>query len=406
MRPNSLEAQIAAVVLCAVVAVGVAFMWSRVRRWWGWLLRTGAVLLCVVTALAAAGVAVNRELNLYTGWSQVLGKRVKAPAVGSPQTVSEAPSGSKVVEFNVAGKASGITLAAYAYLPPGYESASGRLTRYPVIEAVDGFPGSPNTWLVSLGAAQFLDQEIAASRMAPTVVIFPFQVLDPTRDSECVNAVGGAQFDTFLTRDIRSSVIEQFRVRTDRAGWGIVGTSTGGFCAVNLALRHPDMYAVAASLSGYFTAITDRTTGDLYRGNVRLREENSPLWRVQNLPVPPMPVYLAVARDDKEGYQQVQQFVAAVRAPLRLTTVIVPKGGHTGRVWAELEPSMWDWLSGDLAAPESGVVTDPDLPEPSHGPVVTRLAPFCAVAGSAKVAVPAGSAKRTTRPGCPARRSP
>ena len=81
----------------------------------------------------------------------------------------------------------------------------------------------------------------------------------------------------------RAAVTAQFRVRTDRAGWAILGTSTGGFCAANLAMRHPDRYAAAASLSGYFTAITDRTTGDLYRGDQKLRNENSPLWRLKNL---------------------------------------------------------------------------------------------------------------------------
>jgi enterochelin esterase-like enzyme len=394
MRPNGGPAQIAAVVLCVLLAFGTAWLWGRLRRWWGVTLRVLAVTLCATSALSAALVAVNRQLNLYTSWSELFGTRVTAPVAGHTQTVIETPSGSRVVTFSVRGKSSGISLAAYAYLPPGYDSAAGQRTRYPVIEAVDGFPGSPNTWLVSLGAAANIDQEIRNGRMAPTVVIFPFQVLDPTRDSECVNAVGGDQFDTFLTTDLRTAVTEQFRVRTDRVGWGIVGTSTGGFCAFNLALRHPEMFAAAASLSGYFTAITDRTTGDLYRGNQRLRQENSPLWRITNLPVPSISLYLASARDDKAGIQQLQQFMAAVKPPLRVTTVIVEKGGHTGRVWAELEPSMWDWFANNLAAPQYGAVTGPGPGEPSHGPVVTQLEPYCVPAGAGTTQLPPNRRKQ------------
>ena len=64
-------------------------------------------------------------------------------------------------------------------------------------------------------------------------------------------------------------------------------------------MRHPDIYGAAASLSGYFTAITDRTTGDLYHGDQKLKNENSPLWRLKNLPVPALPIFLSVAADDR-----------------------------------------------------------------------------------------------------------
>lgn len=44
-----------------------------------------------------------------------------------------------------------------------------------------------------------------------------------------------------------------------------MGYSTGGFCAVNLAIRHPDQFSAAVSLSGYFHAVTDNSTGDIYK---------------------------------------------------------------------------------------------------------------------------------------------
>ncbi len=383
MRPNSLSALIFVLLLGVGAAVGLGWMWNRVRSWWGWFDRVVAVLLCAVLSLGAAGIAVNRELNLYTTWGQVLGQKDAAPAKGQTQTVIEGAGGSRVVEFNLAGRASGISLAAYAYLPPGYDAAKNQHTRYPVIEAVDGFPGSPNTWLVSLKAGQYLDNEIAAGRMAPTVVIFPTQVLDPTRDSECVNAVGGAQFDTYLTTDLQQAVEEQFRVRTDRMGWSLIGTSTGGFCAVNLAMRHFDRYAAAASLSGYFTAITDSTTGDLYKGNAHLRDENSPTWRVRNLPNPPLPLYIATAADDKQGVAQLKDFTGSVKPPISLTKVIVPQGGHTGAVWRILLPSAFDWLSGWMLAPQVDAQPGPVVAAPTHGPVTQRVEP-CPVRPPAK----------------------
>ncbi len=354
MEPNSVSTDLVAVGFCVVVALVTAWVWGRGPRWVDWPVRVVTVLACVAGPLVVAGITTNLKLNLYTTWSEVFGQatRVTPAAAGKPgKVVSTGQGGSRVVTFTIAGAVSGITTPGYAYLPPGYDSAAHVHTVYPVIEAVDGFPGSPHTWLVSLGAASYLDREILAGRMAPTVVVFPYQYTNAAHDGECVNAAGGQQWETFLTRDVRSVVAEQFRVRTDRAGWGIVGTSTGGFCAVNLAMRNPDMYAASVSMSGYFMAITDRTTGDLYRGDVNLRLQNSPLWRLQHLPVPDLPIFLAAAKDDKGAIADLQQFASTARPPMQITSVLVPQGGHTGGVWVVLEPSAYDWLSGWLAGP-------------------------------------------------------
>ncbi len=386
MAPNSAGAQVAAIVLAVLIAVDTALVWHRVRNWWGWLVRATAVFLCAATAAATAGIWVNRQLNLFTTWSEVAGHRPAAPVTGQTTVDQELPSGSRIVSFNVPGPNSGIQLAAKAYLPPGYDSSMGARTHYPVIEALAGFPGTPNLWVVSLHVGDALDHEIATGRMPPAVVVFPLQDFDQTTDSECVDAVGGAKFDTFLTRDVHAAVVAQFRVRGDRLGWGIMGTSTGGFCAMNLAMRHPDMYGAAASLSGYFTAITDRTTGDLYKGDQRVRDENSPSWRLRNLPVPALPVFLSSAADDHQGMQQLQDFTAGVQPPMQATQLIVPTGGHTGAVWRRVMPAAFDWFAGWLAAPDVSPVPVGAKPVPTHGPVRQGWGVNC-----------------TPGPGCPAK---
>jgi hypothetical protein len=104
-------------------------------------------------------------------------------------------------------------------------------------------------------------------------------------------------------------------------------------------------------LSGYFTPLTDATTGDLYKGDTTVRNENSPIWRLRNLPVPAMAVYLAAAGDDKAGSNAIRTFVSAARPPLRVTTGSVGQGGHTKAVWSALGPAVFDWMSAQLTAP-------------------------------------------------------
>ncbi|NUR31854.1 MAG: prolyl oligopeptidase family serine peptidase, partial [Catenulispora sp.] len=318
--------------------------------WERFAARPLAALLCVATAGAAGLVAVNHELELFGTWSEVVGAPPPTAADGPGLTAAEPGhgSGSRIVSFTVHGRASHITLPVYAYLPPGYQARGPRL---PVIEALDGFPGSPQAWLKALAAPAHLDEEIAAHRMPQTVVLFPYQTVDAHRDLECTDAVGGPAMDTFLTTDVPAVVGQLLRVRTDAASWGLIGYSAGGFCSVNLALRHPDRFAAAASLSGYFEALTDSTTGDLYHGDRAVQNANSPLWRVASLPVPPLSLYLATAQDDHFEYSQMEKFAALAKPPLRLTLATVPLGGHSKKVWRQMEGPAFDWLAAHLAGP-------------------------------------------------------
>lgn len=361
MSPDSPGLQVAALASCVVVALLFAWLLDRPRRW---PMKVLAAVCCAVVAMTAAAVALNRELELYASWSELLGHPTLSGS-GGVQPVTGGGRGSKMVRFTVVGRRSHLSMPVLAYLPPGYRSDTRRL---PVVEFLDGYPGSPYSWVRGLHVQDVLDQEIAAGRMAPTVALFPYQTPSPRHDSECINAVGGLQVDTFLTADVREAVARLLRVRTDRAGWGLIGYSTGGFCAANLALRHPDQFAAAVSLSGYFHALTDHTTGDLFRGDPRARELNSPVWRVTRLPVPPLAMYLATARDDRTGMLDLRRFLAAARVPLRITTATVMRGGHSRPVWRALEAPALDWLSSWLAAPQPAVGGFGPLRKPGVAP--------------------------------------
>jgi pimeloyl-ACP methyl ester carboxylesterase len=389
MGPDTLNAVLAGIVVAVLAAVLTAWLWRYARRWWRWPLRLGTALLCVLTAFAAAALEVNHELSLATTWSEIFGGATPVAAGsgtidGGPAGVSVVPptvaGGSQVVQFEVSGRASGIKAPIFAYLPPGYDSAQGKRTRYPVIEAFDGYPGTPNTWLRRLNVQKILDTEIGAHRMAPTVMLFPYQSLDPAKDTECVDAVGGGKWDTYLSVDVPAVVGKVLRVRTDGAGWGNIGYSAGGFCAVNLAMRHPDRYAAAASLSGYFTPLVGGPIGNPYKGSPALFNQNSPLWRAQNLPAPRVALYVACAKDDHAAYKEMVNLGTAVRPPTRLTTSTVPNGGHSKPVWEVLEPPAFDWESSWLAAPQimpAAIELANPSPAPSDLPpsVPARAAP-------------------------------
>jgi len=66
-----------------------------------------------------------------------------------------------------------------------------------------------------------------------------------------------ARWEDAITRDLPSDVDQRFPIETGREHTGIAGLSMGGYGAVKLALKHPQQYAFAATMSGALD-ITER----------------------------------------------------------------------------------------------------------------------------------------------------
>jgi enterochelin esterase-like enzyme len=312
---------ILALALTAVVATAVALavLWNRTRIPG----RTALIAAAVLSVVATATLQVNQLVQAY-------------PTGGAP---AAAATGSRMLTVSVPGRASGLTLQMYVYLPAAYRTSHDR---FPVIEALHGYPGSPQTWLRRLNVQSALDREIAAGRMAPTVVLFPYQTPKRLLDTECVNLRNGPQTETFLTVDVPAYAHAHFRVR--RSGWGLTGYSAGAFCAVNLALRHPGLYPAAASLSGY-------ASPGISIGDGSEKTTNNPGWRLRHLPQPPIALWLGWAADDHESARDSHRMAALRHAPLSVTTAVVAHGGHSDAVWTQMEPPSFDWLSAHLPRP-------------------------------------------------------
>jgi len=68
-------------------------------------------------------------------------------------------------------------------------------------------------------------------------------------DTECVNGPRGNAAD-HLTKDVVPYMISHFGVSSSPANWGLVGWSSGGTCALVLAVRYPELFSAFVSLDG------------------------------------------------------------------------------------------------------------------------------------------------------------
>jgi enterochelin esterase-like enzyme len=162
------------------------------------------------------------------------------------------PSGSgKAVEVDlpapwVGGSKSEIDI----YTPPGYDPEQDRT--YPVIyEAPTGL----SLWDKGTGVLAALDTLIDSGEIPATIVVFIDSLGPPYGDTECADSFDGKQwFETYISKTVVEFVDTHFRTIQDPAARAIMGMSAGGFCAPMLALRHPDVFRISISFSGYFWA--------------------------------------------------------------------------------------------------------------------------------------------------------
>ncbi|AEV84204.1 esterase [Actinoplanes sp. SE50] len=360
MAPDSLGAELVALAAAVLTAVLLSPLWNVAGGRWRLPVRGAALTACLLTATAAGLIWVNHEVDVYPTWgSLVSSDPAEAAAATGPHPASTKTGATtgQMLTTTVAGKASGLTMPVYVYLPPGYGQQPD--VHYPVIEALHGYPGSPVQWVHRMNVGKILDREITAGRMSPTVVLFPYQTPSPTIDTECANLDGGPQAETFLTVDLPAEVRADYHVRADPAGWGLIGYSAGGYCATNLLLRHPDRYAAGASLSG------DATPG-IHIGKGAENTVYNDLWRLTHLPIPAVALYLACATTDRIPVRDMHDLARAAHAPLSVTTAYVGGGGgHNVGTWEAMEAPAFDWLSTSLGRP----VVPPPSGEPQPSPV-------------------------------------
>ncbi len=92
-------------------------------------------------------------------------------------------------------------------------------------------------------------------------------------DAECVNGPQGNS-ETYLTRTVPSYISHTLGIEDDPARWAVVSFSEGGTCAVDLGIRHPNVYGRFVDITGDeapnygFRQTWQTAVVDLYGGNL------------------------------------------------------------------------------------------------------------------------------------------
>lgn len=216
-------------------------------------------------ALAGTLPGVSRPSSLIAAVLALVFARCDGPpaqrdARARPARAHTAPAGPPLVEERFASTALGVDKAALVVLPDGYATDA---RRYPVVYFLHGFGGSPEEWVDDAPAAAraaglfailvFVDGDDsfyvnwarAADHERCSVSPRPWGAVDP-RDY-CVRQ---GRYEQYVVRDVVGRIDARYRTIADRSGRALVGFSMGGFGALMLAMRNPDVFAAAVSHAG------------------------------------------------------------------------------------------------------------------------------------------------------------
>ncbi|MFE1943843.1 alpha/beta hydrolase [Streptomyces massasporeus] len=358
------------VVLSAVLLfAGTVWVWPRLARrsWRAVGGRVGLLLGTQLALFAAVGLAANQAFGFYASWADLFGqekdqgvvvdhtpgggplevvgsRRVPGAGGALPQT------GGRVQQVDIVGRTTRIATPAYVYLPPEYFQPRYRTHRFPTAVVLTGYPGTASALVEKLRYPRTALELARAGRVKPMILVMLRPTVAPPRDTECVDIPGGPQTESFFAKDLPDALRSHYRVAEKPGGLGIIGNSTGGYCALKIALHHPDVYAAGAGLSAYYKAPIDATTGDLFQGDKALRNRADLGWYVAHMPAPDTSLLVSSSKQGEGNYKETLKFIERVEGNgrTRISSIILESGGHNFNTWRREIPAALEWMSGRL----------------------------------------------------------
>ncbi len=170
-----------------------------------------------------------------------------------------------VRQLRVRGPADAQWHSVWVWRPPGPDSAV-----IPVLYFLHGNPGGPGD-AFSRGLGRILDDRLEEG-YPPFVVACPDGNGENHWDTEWADAAGGSDMVESRLLDAVIPAVEGASRRA-AARRAIAGFSMGGYGAMNIALRHPELFGQIVSIAGYFDV--DDPAG-MFAGRQALMAANSP----------------------------------------------------------------------------------------------------------------------------------
>ncbi|MEK6283846.1 MAG: alpha/beta hydrolase-fold protein [Acidobacteriota bacterium] len=191
--------------------------------------RASRLVLLILLALAVPGFAFSQEGRLV---------REKVHGVSLEKTVTGESADRRVS----------------IYLPPSYDTSPEK--RYPVIYLLHGITDTDGTWIFPWTKSGdpwqtipgVMNRGIAEKRFGEMIVVMPDE-LTRWGGSFYTNSSVTGNWEDFTVKDLVNYVDGKYRTLARVSSRGIAGHSMGGYGAIKLGMKFPDLYSVVYGIN-------------------------------------------------------------------------------------------------------------------------------------------------------------
>jgi S-formylglutathione hydrolase FrmB len=224
-------------------------------------------------------------------------------------------------------------------LPPSYDADKTR--KYPVLYFFHGL-GDNEQMFIHAGGFNLVEDLWEHGQLGEFLIATP-----NAGGSFYINSRDGAvRYEDFLVQEFLPGIESRYRTRAGRANRAVSGVSMGGYGALHLAFRHPELFS---SVSAHSPAIVDRLpafTAPTQGGSIRTRilggtfgsppdpafwDRNSPLTLARTSNLAGLKIYFDCGDHDDFGFE-----TGATALDRILTSRRIPHEAH-------IYPGRHDW---------------------------------------------------------------
>lgn len=155
-----------------------------------------------------------------------------------------------VAEFELKSGLLGRSMNYRILYPVTYQYPDKRDKRFPVLYLLHGITGNSANWIEKTRLALY------ATHYDLFIVMVDGENGWYT-DSATVPA---DKYESYILQDLMPDAEKRFRISKERDGRAVAGLSMGGYGAIKFGLKHQEMFALVASMSGAFgaTSLTEK----------------------------------------------------------------------------------------------------------------------------------------------------
>ena len=237
-------------------------------------------------------------------------------------------------------------------LPPSYDAEKTR--RYPILYLLHGL-GDNEEMLVHSGGMNLVEDLWEQHQLGEFLMVTP-----AGGASFYINSHDGKRrYEDFFLQEFMPGVEKRYRAQAGRGGRGIAGISMGGYGALHMAFRHPQLFAAVGAHSAALMEKMPNISAENSRQIGRLRvlgdafgspfdpafwNQNDPEAIARTAKLAGLKIYLDCGSEDDYGFD-----AGAAALDKLLTSRHIPHefhlypGGHNWSYFAEHLPALLEF---------------------------------------------------------------